>query len=43
MWIVLKGYRQFIVKQESSRKSSAWKDLRFKHLSFQFPPEGLAN
>ena len=26
--------------QDSSRKCSAWKDFRFKFLSFKFPPEG---
>ena len=27
-------------EQDSSRKCSAWKDFRFKSLSFQFPPDG---
>ena len=26
------------LKEDSSRKYSAWKDFRFKSLSFQFPP-----
>ena len=30
-------FGQFYYKQDSSRKCSAWKDLRFKFLSFKFP------